>query len=148
MTKKVVYLASPYTGVDQKQEAYRYEMSIYYAAEVMKIFDVTPLSSVVYCHPINRLLGAGNGGFDFWGSFSVGMMASCEELWVMDVPGARQSTAILAEISYAQEAKKPVKFLTFNKEGELTLHHEDTYAEEFFTKHSSSGSSDRPEGPS
>ena len=61
---------------------------------------------ITHTHPINE---AGvRSDWEFWAKYDKIVMDHCQELWIADMPGWKESVGVTAEIKYMRDQKKPV----------------------------------------
>lgn len=103
-----LYLASPYSHPNPAVRQARFEAACRAAAKLFKDGHHV-ISPVVYTHPI-----AQHGlplDWAFWQSFDRHLLEMCDELWVLTLPGWRESRGVLAEVRLASESGKPVRYV-------------------------------------
>lgn len=106
MSDKLIYLASPYSHKEDKVRFERFETIARVAAKLMSQ-GVYLFCPITHTHPINEA-GINNPGWDFWCKYDYMMLDRCQELWIADMPGWKESVGVTAEIKYMMEANKPV----------------------------------------
>jgi hypothetical protein len=106
---QLAYLAAPYSHPDPAVRQARYE-EINRAAVGLIKRNVLVFSPITHCHPLH-LLGNLPGDFAYWETFDRRMMAACDLLIVLAIPGWEQSVGVKAEIKIAAVLKLPVVML-------------------------------------
>lgn len=103
----MIYVASPYTDKDPAVRAARY-MSVYlWTMNQIKLTGKSLFAPIAYTH--NYALDYGMP-FDakFWYEFNDGFIRNCEEVWILMLPGWKESVGVQGEIKRADELGKPV----------------------------------------
>ena len=105
----MIYLASPYTHKDEMMRQTRYRAALravaYLLGESKHVF-----SPIVHCHMI-ALAYTLPGEFFFWQSYNEDMIARCDSLLVLQLPGWEHSYGVMKEIEFAKSIGKPVDYL-------------------------------------
>lgn len=105
----IYYLASPYTSREESVREARYWAACRAAAELMRRgFHI--YSPIVHSHPLTRYGLPGDWGY--WEAFDREMIARCDRLVVLTLPGWEESRGVQAELKIAEELGKPVEFVT------------------------------------
>jgi hypothetical protein len=104
----MIYLASPYSHPRPDIRAMRYEAA---AALVAKHFGkLTIFSPIVYTHHMAKThtlpLDA-----ESWKHFNEEMMMLCDAIWVLMLPGWRESIGVTAEIAFAERLNQPIQYI-------------------------------------
>lgn len=115
---KLIYLAGPYSH--NPDEAYL--LHLRYTAELLKQKYLV-FSPIVHNHYVAKLhnLPTGNA---FWAKFNWGMLAKCDELWVMLEAGWRESEGTQFEINVAKENNIPISYVVIYPSGDITIRKE------------------------
>lgn len=105
----MIYLASPYSANPEALHA----QALAATAELIAIGHVV-FSPIVHCHPLTqqKILPALPTDFAFWQNYCLGMLERARELWVLTLPGWRDSEGVRAEIVFARKRRIPVFQLT------------------------------------
>ena len=112
----MIYLASPYSHPKKYVRDKRYK-------EITKIGAILisqghcihgPITES-HCYTETGIIT--ETGWDFWKKKDLTILAACDELWVITLPGWRESKGVTAEIAYATERGIPISY--FNS-GEIT----------------------------
>lgn len=107
-----IYLASPYTHPEWTVRAQR-------LADVAAVTErylragYPVFSPIVYGDPFEWVIGT---EFEHWQKLNDTMVASCAEVWVLQLPGWEESKGIAHEVKLARSLRKPVKYLTADGE--------------------------------
>jgi hypothetical protein len=114
----LIYLASPYSHADPAIKQQR----VFAIARVAG--DLINQGCLVFspiAHGETIVLNNPGFGDDWarWQLVSRGMIAKCDEFWVVMIDGWNESNGVRAEIAIAHELGKPVQFL-YPKSFELT----------------------------
>jgi len=106
-----IYLASPYSHKDPRVVEDRYGEAILATAALMKRFtSLNVFSPIVHSHPLAKIGGL-RGDWEFWKALDEDFIDHCDEVWVLEIPGWRESTGVQAEIKIAEATGKPVKYV-------------------------------------
>ena len=99
MTRRLVYLASPYSHPSPEVRHQRFEAACNHAARMMRdgLFVFSPIA---HTHPI-ALHGGLPLGFDYWREYDERMLSACDELQVLMLAGWKESVGVNAEIAMA-----------------------------------------------
>jgi hypothetical protein len=103
----LVYLASPYSHIDPTVRQSRYEAALKYVTENL---DNTHFiySPIVYCHHMGNFPGIDYSA-EFWKHHNEFILDLASELWLLALPGWKDSLGVQAEITYALAANKRIK---------------------------------------
>lgn len=106
----MIYLASPYSHQYAFVREERFAAVCKVSAKLMR--DGHHIySPIAHSHPI-----ASHGdlptGFDYWREYDWWFIEHVDELWVLMLDGWESSVGVTAEIKYARQLGKPVKYLT------------------------------------
>ena len=97
----MIYLASPYTDTDPAVMEWRYQETRASLAQFLRDgFHV--YSPIVMCHPLAVEYELPKD-HEFWQAFDRNMIDHAHELWVLMLPGWRESAGVTAEVAYALE---------------------------------------------
>lgn len=109
MRTRVVYLASPYSHNDPAVRQSRYESAVAAAAELMRRHsDVVVISPIVASHPLALRLGGDCNGIETWQELDKRLIALCDELCILTLPGWMESRGISLEEQWAEDYLKRV----------------------------------------
>lgn len=103
----MIYVASPYTDKDPAVRAARYMTVYLWTMHQIKITGRSLFAPIAYTHPYALEYGM---PFDaeFWYQFNLGFIRNCEEMWVLQMPGWKESKGVQGEILLADELNKPI----------------------------------------
>lgn len=103
---KLIYLASPYSHPDPIVRESRFKRIANVAARLMEKghFLFCPIT---HTHPINEA-GINSPGWDFWAKYDYAMLDRCQELWIADMPGWKESVGVNAEIVHMELLQRPI----------------------------------------
>lgn len=107
---KLIYLCSPYSGSpDPAVRLRRFHEVCKKASELMNAGYLV-FSPVAHSHSI--AVGWGLPlDFNYWEEFDRKMIAACDEMYVLRLPGWQESKGVAAEIQIAAELHKPITFV-------------------------------------
>ncbi len=104
----MIYLASPYTHPDPAVRDARYRSVSRKAADMLRN-GIAVFSPIVYSHAL-AALGLPTT-WPFWRALDRTMIAASSEVWVLMLPGWKESVGVQAEIQIAREMGKPFSFI-------------------------------------
>ena len=104
---KKIYLAAPYSHPDPEIRQRRTIMADHVAAKIMQQGYVV-FSPLSHSHRIAHHIG-NHLSHDFWLTQDLEMLAMCDEMWILTIPGYSESKGIKMERDKAAEWGKPVK---------------------------------------
>lgn len=112
-TKKLVrvYLASPYSHKDVRVVEARYGEAILAAAALQMQFPTHNIfSPIVNSHPLAKIGGL-RGDWEFWQTLDTDHIENSHEIWVLQIPGWRESTGVTAELEIARKLNLPIRYV-------------------------------------
>lgn len=112
---KKIYLAVPYTGM--KESSFKQVNKV--SVEVLKLGH-NVFSPITHSHVLHELDGESiPGDWSFWQHIDYQFIDWADEVWVLvpkeGIEPVNKSTGVQAEIKYAEEHNKPVKFVQVTK---------------------------------
>lgn len=107
----MIFLASPYRDPEPTVRQWRYEQACLFCCQhVMADIKRRPLySPIVHWHPVaelDPLLHQKDTAF--WMALNRPMIEICDELWVLGLPGWRESEGVAAEVEVIKGFGRPV----------------------------------------
>lgn len=111
MSKKLSYLASPYTHESSRVRQNRYEAVCRVAGRLMRDGHLI-FSPIAHSHAIAEMCEL-PGHWEFWQEHDRAMLSACEKLIVLKLPGWDISVGVAAEIELALSMGLPVEFMEF-----------------------------------
>lgn len=109
-TRKLTYLAVPYSHQDALVRLWRFEMANTAAARLMGAGEFV-FSPISHTHPI-ALAGNLPLGWDYWEAYDRAILQSCGKIVVLMLPGWEISKGIEGECNIARELGIPVEFMS------------------------------------
>lgn len=105
-----IYLACPYSHPDAEVRENRVELANQVAAEIMQdgYIVFSPLS---HSHGIAHYIG-NHMEHDFWLKQCLAFIPWCDELWIMQLPGWKESSGIKMEVEVAGKKNKNIKYIS------------------------------------
>lgn len=104
----MIYLASPYTDPDPKVQEGRFtavcKVTAHYMKKGFMIF-----SPIAHCHPVASFGLPGH--WEYWQQYDEEMISICDQLWVLQLPGWKESKGIEAEILLAHRYDLKIKMI-------------------------------------
>jgi hypothetical protein len=114
--RRMIYLASPYANTSPQVREHRFELACRVTANLMRAGQHV-FSPIAHSHPI-ALAGVDAVAHDFWLPFDAWFVNRCDELWVLAIPGWRESRGVTWEINRARERGIPIRYV--DAEGQPT----------------------------
>lgn len=108
ITKKLIYLASPYSHKSKKVMKQR-AIQISKIAAILHRYGVTVFCPIAHSVMLAKH-GKIKGSFNEWMKDDYLFLEKCDELWVCELKGYDKSVGVLAEIKATRLANKPVRF--------------------------------------
>ena len=109
MITKRIYLATPYSHDSETVRADRAKFATQVAGRLMSA-GLIVFSPNTHGHAIAVECGL-PGDYDYWRESSMAFVAWCTDLYVICVPGWRESTGVSAEILLADKLGKNIVYL-------------------------------------
>jgi nucleoside 2-deoxyribosyltransferase len=108
MKKTIAYLAAPYSHPDPEVKTQRLEAVAKAAAHLFSkgVWVFSPLT-----HNMTIDVHGIHGNWQQWGEFDLEMMARCDTLLVLKLPGWEASKGVRDEIAYAKKIGLPIEEL-------------------------------------
>lgn len=113
-----IYLAAPYSHPDPEIRERRTLLADHVAAKIMQRGYVV-FSPLSHSHRIAHHLG-NHLSQDFWLAQDLEMLKPCDEMWILTLPGHKESEGIQIEAAWARHWRKPVR--SVNTEGKEDYH--------------------------
>lgn len=112
---EIYYLASPYHHDRVSVRRRRYRQAVRAAAGLMAKGTLV-FSPIVHNHPLveTRLIASSQeyaARWRFWRVYDFAMLARCQGLLVLKIPGWEQSRGVKAELKEARRLRKPVGYV-------------------------------------
>lgn len=95
----MIYLASPYSDPDPAIRQQRYEAVCKAAGELIRRGHVV-YSPIAHSHHLSEVCNLPEN-WEFWRRQDTAMLKLADELWVLDLPGWRESVGVRAEMNVA-----------------------------------------------
>lgn len=109
---KLIYLASPYSKYPYGREA-AYKEACAEAARCMQS-GVAVFCPIAHSHSIEVEGMDGNiMDGDWWLQQDFAVLKKCDELWVYQMPGWKNSYGVLKEIAFAEDNNIPIKWVEY-----------------------------------
>jgi len=105
-----IYLASPYSHPDPYQREIRYLLTMKEMVRILKTKQAV-YSPIVHCHELAKIEEMPKDA-DFWEAYNFTMLNQADELWILKLPGWRESVGCKAEFRYADQNGIPVRYIT------------------------------------
>lgn len=111
MSRKLAYLASPYSHESSRVRQSRYEAVCRVAGRLMREGHLI-FSPIAHSHAIAEMCEL-PGDWEFWQDHDRAILSACEKLIVLQLPGWDLSVGVKAEIKIAEELGIPVEYMKF-----------------------------------
>jgi len=112
MTRRITYLACPYTHERSEIRTERFEAANKAAAFLIRRGYVV-FSPITMTHPIDMLLAGQHAtlGTEYWTEFDEAFMEVCSEMAVLQLSGWQESSGVQRELLFFQRRARPIWFL-------------------------------------
>jgi len=116
---RLIYLASPYSHEEDDVRAFRYAECCRAVALILQSGRFNVFSPIVHSHPLALHHGMG-GTYENWKEVDEDWINRCDELWILMLPGWKESVGVNAEAKYALDHGKAIRqFLPENLQEKL-----------------------------
>lgn len=106
----MIYLASPYSGTSEQQEERYLE-----AMKCVASFMPAPIfSPIVHCHDMAKRLQLPTDA-TYWEKYDRAMIHSAEAVWILCIPGWKQSVGVAEEEVYAKAILLPIRYVKLHR---------------------------------
>ena len=125
--EKLIYLASPYSHPNKEVMEERFKKVTYVSGMLMRTGTVN-FSPITQSHEQCKLVNLPTD-WDFWQTADEAILNVCDELWILCIPGWKESLGVQAETKYAKAQKKPVHYVQIDSDtgSVFILKEEDAY---------------------
>lgn len=107
-----VYLASPYSHRDPVVVTSRYVTAVYATAALQTAYPTHNIfSPIVNSHPLADM-GKLRGDWQFWKALDTDHIENNHEIWVLEIPGWRESTGVTEEILIGKSLAMPIRYVS------------------------------------
>lgn len=116
VNKPLIYLASPYSsrqadaGDRKREEQWRFEMVQNVTHQLMQRGFLV-LSPIAYSHQFAVGYKSVGGCWETWKEFDSALIARCDEVWVLKLPGWDLSKGVRSECELARQFGKAVAYV-------------------------------------
>lgn len=115
-----VYLGSPYNAhEDELLETTRYEAALHCVAWLLTRENWV-YSPIVHCHHIACKFDLPRG-FEYWERYNFAMLQFARALYVLDIPGWRESRGVAGERNFALREGILVRLISQGANGEYNV---------------------------
>ena len=114
MKDELIYIACPYSHKDHYIMVARFMLVNKFSAKLIESgkYVYSPIS---HSHPIAESSdGKLPRGWDFWEGYDRRMIACCDRMIVLKLPGWEASTGVQAEIKIAKEMEIPIEYVDYD----------------------------------
>lgn len=110
----LVYVAAPYSDRDPVIIAARMSAFDKAIADMLTAGDVFPISPLMN----HAILGKHNipGNWAFWQHYSRRLLARCDAVIVLDLPGTSTSTGVQGELDLARTLHLPISYIAYDQD--------------------------------
>jgi len=106
---KLIYLATPYTHKDEKVMWHR-ERAVTIFAGYLTLKGIANYSPITQEFAVRQFVEMPYK-WDFWREIDLTFIDHCDEVYVLCLEGFEESVGVNAEVSYAIDSHKPVKYV-------------------------------------
>lgn len=106
----MIYIASPYTHPDLTIMQRRYEVARDYAFQQIREGRCV-FSPIVHCHDMYLQHKEAEANFNYWREYNIAMLGRASLIYVLMMPGWRESSGVTFEIFAAGERSIPVVYI-------------------------------------
>jgi len=114
-TNICVYLASPYTHPLKEVMKRRY-LTITHMSAYLSSLGVPHFCPITQSHVEQEVKPDLETSWNYWQKVDTEMVKRMDELWICSMKNIENSVGVKAEFNIAQNLKKPIKLLAYNKE--------------------------------
>lgn len=104
-----IYLVSPYSSPDPLIMKTRFLLAEQVTAKLLSEGKWI-YSPIVHCHELAAKYSLPTD-FDFWQSYNKAMIKEASALWVLEIPGWRESKGVREEIEFARLLELPIWYV-------------------------------------
>lgn len=124
----MIYVASPYSHPAADVRYRRFREACHYTAGMMQAGNLA-FSPIAHSHPI-AIIGELKTDYDTWSRWCLQMLAACDIVYVLTLPGWQNSVGVMAEINEAKRLGLSVLFVDPMNPEETFVNPEDINAAE------------------
>ncbi len=106
----MIYLASPYHHAEERVMEDRYNSALEATAYLMRQ-GIVVFSPIVHCHVIKQRFDL-PGDHNFWLTYDEGILRHCFAMWILCIPGWRESKGVASEIAFCKRHGKLIYYVT------------------------------------
>lgn len=96
-----VYLASPYSHINESVREARATAAAIGVGHVMEFYNTTTYSPIVHFHHVYKHAIYDPCDINFWIKHNKNMLRHASKLYVLDLPGWKESAGVALEIEFA-----------------------------------------------
>lgn len=114
MSKKIIYLATPYSHENSEVREIRAQQ-VTELASILIQSDIIVFSPITYGHELAK---HGNlpTDFKFWENFCITFLTKCDTMCVYKMSGWDISKGVKSEIEFCEKNNITIKYIEFNKD--------------------------------
>ena len=105
----LIYLATPYHHTNPQIMQERFNIVTYVTGHLMSKGNVI-FSPITHCHPVAEVHEFPRG-WEFWKTFDEVYLGLAKEMYILTLPGWKESTGVAAEIEIMRKQQKPISLL-------------------------------------
>jgi hypothetical protein len=109
ISKKIIYIGSPYSHPDKDIRIKRFELVSKFAAELVSQGHIA-ISPITYGHVLLDYKNMPTD-FEFWNNFCIGLLKKSDYLYVLKIDGCNESIGLKEEIKFAKENNIKIKYI-------------------------------------
>lgn len=108
-SRRIIYLASPYSSPDPELKVWRFEQAAKAAAKILSDGELV-FAPIPMTHPM-AIYGDLSGAWEQWEKFDSYMLSLCHEMRILMLEGWQDSKGVAAEKALAYKLGIPVTYM-------------------------------------
>lgn len=117
--EKLVYLAGPYSHPDKHVQQIREVLHNDYTFLIYDVYKQPVFGPITQSAVLAENYNL-SGAYDYWKQMDRMMVRKCDAVWVIAIPGWKESIGVTDELNLARKLKKEILFIE-EKEGEIII---------------------------
>jgi len=106
----IKYLAAPYSHPDPRVREHRHDQATFVCAELIRRGEII-FSPITHCHFMAKGHRLPNDA-DYWLRYCLVFLRKSSKLYVLQLPGWKESKGVQAEIKFATSRNIPIEYIT------------------------------------
>ena len=108
---KLIYLASPFSSPSKALQHRRYKAVTKAGAYLTKHTGAAFILPITQSYALVKAMPSLGGSFISWAEIDFTLLSKCDELWVLTIPGWRESLGVMSEIKFAMNNNIPMWYV-------------------------------------